>query len=195
MSFCTVGAPLTPIAPTSSPSTLIGRPPPYAATRASVGMPAKSDGSRWMKSKKSCVGTPNRAVYALFCAISMLRIGAPSMRRKALRLPPSSRTATFSDTPIVRAFATASSTICCASSEEILCFLITLAIGLSPFRLLRPHAGNTASSLDVGLLRWKAIPEHRPSAFGVRHRRFVLDHVPMLDQESIDDPNEVRHDP
>src|ERR1700750_3217630 len=55
MSFCTVGAPLTPIAPTSSPSTLIGRPPPYAATRASVGMPAKSDGSRWMKSKKSCV--------------------------------------------------------------------------------------------------------------------------------------------
>jgi hypothetical protein len=32
-------------------------------------MPAKSDGSPWIKLKKSCVGTPNRAVYALFCAI------------------------------------------------------------------------------------------------------------------------------
>src|SRR6185369_8429222 len=62
----------------------------------------------------------------------MLRIGAPSMRRKALRLPPSSSTATFSETPIVLAFATASSTIFCASSEEMLCFLTTLAIGPSP---------------------------------------------------------------
>src|SRR5258705_4992799 len=61
-SFCTVGAPLTPMAPTISPSTLIGKPPPYAATRVSVGMPAKSDGSRWIKLKKSCVETPNRAV-------------------------------------------------------------------------------------------------------------------------------------
>src|SRR5229473_1832881 len=76
-SFCTVGAPLTPIAPTTSPSTLMGNPPPHAATRASVGMPAKSDGSPWIKLKKSCVETPNRAVYALFCAISMQRIGAP----------------------------------------------------------------------------------------------------------------------
>src|SRR6266403_1459667 len=45
MSFCTMGAPLTPIAPTTSPFTLMGNPPPHAATRASVGMPAKSDGS------------------------------------------------------------------------------------------------------------------------------------------------------
>ena len=50
-SFCTVGAPLSPIAPTISPSTLMGNPPPYAATRASVGMPAKSDGSPWIKLK------------------------------------------------------------------------------------------------------------------------------------------------
>src|ERR1700752_1332225 len=42
---CTVGAPLTPIAPTTSPPTLMGNPPPYAATRASVGIPARSDGS------------------------------------------------------------------------------------------------------------------------------------------------------
>src|ERR1700730_5543143 len=61
-SFCTVGAPLSPIAPTTSPFTLMGNPPPYAATRASVGMPAKSDGSPWIKLKKSCVETPNRAV-------------------------------------------------------------------------------------------------------------------------------------
>src|SRR3984893_2278125 len=131
-SCCTVGAPLTPIAPTISPPTLIGKPPPYAATRASVGIPARSDGSRWIKLKKSWVETPNRAVYALFCAISMERIGAPSIRLKALRLPPSSRIATFSVTLISLAFATAASTIFCASSEEMLCFFPTLAIGLLP---------------------------------------------------------------
>src|ERR1700724_98214 len=51
MSFCTVGAPLSPIAPTTSPFTLMGNPPPHAAIRASVGMPAKSDGSLWIKLK------------------------------------------------------------------------------------------------------------------------------------------------
>src|SRR3984893_18128600 len=132
MSFCTVGAPLSPIAPTISPSTLMGNPPPHAAIRASVGMPAKSDGSPWIKLKRSCVETPNKAVYALFCAISMQRIGAPSIRLKALRLPPSSRIATFSLTSSALAFATAASTIFWASSEEILCFFITLAIGYLP---------------------------------------------------------------
>src|SRR6266478_1780940 len=132
MSFCTMGAPLTPIAPTTSPFTLMGNPPPHAATRASVGMPAKSDGSPWIKLKKSCVETPNRAVYAFFCAISMVGIEAPSIRLKALRLPPSSRIATFSLTPISLAFATAASTMFCASSEEMLCFFTTLAIGFPP---------------------------------------------------------------
>src|SRR6267142_5044880 len=132
MSFCTVGAPLSPIAPTTSPSNLMGNPPPHAAIRASVGMPANSDGSPWIKSKNSCVETPNKAVYALFCAISMVGIGAPSIRLKALRFPPSSRIATFSLTPISLAFATAASTIFCASSEEMLCFFTTLAIGLPP---------------------------------------------------------------
>src|SRR5437762_3699167 len=132
MSFCTVGAPLSPIAPTTSPFTLMGNPPPHAATRASVGIPAKSDGSPWIKLKKSCVETPNRAVYALFCAISMDRSGAPSIRLKALRLPPSSRIATFSQTPSSLAFATAASTILCASSEAMLCFFTTLAIGHLP---------------------------------------------------------------
>jgi hypothetical protein len=71
----------------------------HAAIRASVGTPAKSDGSLWIKLKNFCVETPNRAVYALFWAISMVGIGAPSIRPKALRLPPSSRIATFSLTP------------------------------------------------------------------------------------------------
>src|ERR1700721_3841574 len=108
----------------------MGSPPPHAATRASVGMPAKSDGSPVIKLKKSLVETPNRAVYAFFCAISLVGIEAPSIRLKALRLPPSSRIATFSVTPISLAFATAASTIFCASSEEMLCFFTTLAIGL-----------------------------------------------------------------
>src|SRR6266576_4332714 len=36
MSFCTVGAPLSPIAPTTSPFTLMGNPPPHAATYSST---------------------------------------------------------------------------------------------------------------------------------------------------------------
>src|ERR1700704_5507542 len=110
----------------------MGNPPPHAATRGSVGMPAKSDGSLWIKSKNSCVETPNRGVYALFCAISMVGIEAPSIRLKALRLPPSSRIATFSLTPSSVALATAAFTIFSASSEEILCFFTTLAIGHLP---------------------------------------------------------------
>src|SRR6202790_5626520 len=62
----------------------------------------------------------------------MVGSGAPSIRPKALRFPPSSRIATFSLTPISLAFATAASTIFCASSEEMLYFFTTLAIGLPP---------------------------------------------------------------
>src|SRR5882724_5294957 len=132
ISFCTVGAPLSPIAPTISPFTLMGNPPPHAATRANVGMPAKSDGSPWIKSKNSCVETPNRAVYALFCAISMVGIEAPSIRLNALRLPPSSRILSFSLTPSSLAFATASSTIFLASSEETLYFFTKSVIDFPP---------------------------------------------------------------
>src|SRR5439155_2367519 len=64
--------------------------------------------------------------------ISMVGIEAPSIRLKALRLPPSSRIATFSLTPSSVALATAAFTIFCASSEEILCFFTTLAIGHLP---------------------------------------------------------------
>src|SRR5258707_10297458 len=62
----------------------------------------------------------------------MVGIEAPSIRLKALRLPPSSRIATFSLTPSSVALATAAFTIFCASSEEILCFFTTLAIGHLP---------------------------------------------------------------
>src|SRR5438309_11922020 len=62
----------------------------------------------------------------------MVGIEAPSIRLKALRLPPSSRIATFSQTPSSLAFATAASTIFCASSAEMLCFFTTLAIGHLP---------------------------------------------------------------
>src|SRR3954468_2003785 len=68
----------------------------------------------------------------------MVGIEAPSIRLKALRLPPSSRIATFSLTPSSLAFATAASTIFCASSEEMLYFFTTLAIGyLPPLNMLR----------------------------------------------------------
>jgi hypothetical protein len=41
----------------------------------------------------------------------------------------------------------------------------------------------------------KAIAEHGPTALGFGLRRFVLNHVPVLDQESIDHAYEVPHDP
>src|SRR2546425_11934032 len=62
----------------------------------------------------------------------MVGIEAPSIRLKALRLPPSSRIATFSLTPSSVALATAAFTIFSASSEEMLCFFTTLAIGHLP---------------------------------------------------------------
>src|SRR5882757_7046528 len=62
----------------------------------------------------------------------MVGIEAPSIRLKALRLPPSSRIATFSLMLSSLAFATAASTIFCASSEEMLYFFTTFAIGLTP---------------------------------------------------------------
>src|SRR6202163_3157745 len=62
----------------------------------------------------------------------MVGMEAPSIRLKALRLPPSSRIATFSLTPSSLAFATDASTIFCASSEEMPCFFTMSAIGVTP---------------------------------------------------------------
>jgi len=84
-SFCTAGAPLKPDRPDNFSSTLIGNPPPKPPHAKVWGCPPKSDGSV-DKVEKVCVETPNRAVYALFSAISMQRIGArPSA--EALRFP------------------------------------------------------------------------------------------------------------
>src|SRR5437879_2343889 len=112
----------------------MGKPPPYAATRASVGMPAKSDGSPWIKLKRSCVETPNRAVYALFCAISMDRIGAPSIRLNALRLPRHRESLRSRERQFLWLSLPLHPPFFCASSEEMLCFFTTLAIGQLPPR-------------------------------------------------------------
>src|SRR5882762_7840718 len=91
----------------------------------------------------------------------MVGIGAPSIRLNAFRLPPSSRIATFSVTPISLAFATAAFTIFCASSEEMLCFFTTSAIGhlplfqsaLAPFVLFNDNRLNLMVSQDFRFLR------------------------------------------
>jgi hypothetical protein len=131
MSFCTLGAPLTPIAPTISPSTLMGNPPPHAATRGSVGMPAKSDGFALDKVEKllrdaeqSCVRLIPRNLDG--------RDRGPIHPAKALRMPASSGIATFSATPISLALAIALSAIFRASSQEMLYFFTAFAIGYLP---------------------------------------------------------------
>jgi len=72
--------------------------------------------------KNSCVEDAEPAGVRLFCAISMVGIGGPLHRLKALELPPSSRMVTFSLNAF-SAFATAAFTIFCASSEEMSLFL------------------------------------------------------------------------
>src|SRR5258705_13730069 len=118
----------------------------------------------------------------------MVGIEAPSIRPKALRLPASSRMVTFSLTPSSLAFAIAAFTIFCANSEEMPCFVITLVIGSSQFCVY--CALNPARRLDR-----KPIPEHRPTAPGFGLGGFVLNHVPVLHKDSVDDTNEVRNDP
>src|SRR5712672_1045972 len=173
----------------------MGNPPPHAAVRGSVGMPANSDGSLWMKLKKSCVETPKRAVYALRCAISMVGTDAPSIRPKALRLPPSSRIATFSVTPSCWAFASAAFTMFCASSWGMLCFLTTLVMSFVPPPDMCCGLIDQLALCHCPSLSRKAVAEHGPTALRFGLRRFVLNHVPMLDQNSIDHTNEVRNDP
>src|SRR5205807_3951638 len=57
---------------------------------------------------------------------------SPIHPAKGLEIAPSSRIATFSRMPSSLAFATAASTIFCASSEAMLCSFTTLAIGHLP---------------------------------------------------------------
>src|SRR5260370_7359812 len=97
----------------------------------------------------------------------MVGIGAPSIRPKALRLPPSSRMVTFSLTPISLAFATAASTIFCASSKEILCFFTTLGIGFFPpfgtyYVLIVPHFAESRRPL-MRFSRQPSLPPPAPN--------------------------------
>src|SRR5437868_6105305 len=41
----------------------------------------------------------------------------------------------------------------------------------------------------------KRVAEHRPAALGLLLSRLVLDDVPMLDEDSVLDPEDVRRDP
>ena len=63
--------------------------------------PAARGASSLMKSCQPCVGIPKpTAVYALSCATCVESRAAPSMREKALRLPPVSAMAMHIGTPI-----------------------------------------------------------------------------------------------
>jgi len=88
--------------------------------------------SSWDKVEKLLRGDAEQSRVRLILRNLNGRIEVPSIRLKALRLPPSSRIATFSLTPSSLALATAAFTIFCASSEEMLCFFTTLAIGFPP---------------------------------------------------------------
>jgi hypothetical protein len=133
------GRPAQPDPPTISPSTLMGNPPPHAATRESVGMPAKSDGSPWIKLKKSCVETPNGAVYDR----------GPIHPAECLEIAPVIENRCVFANANFSGFCHGCIHLFYASSEEMLCFFTTLAIGLVPpfdmcCVLIIPHSRNRA---------------------------------------------------
>jgi hypothetical protein len=68
---------------------------------------------------------------------------------KGLEVTPVIEIATFSRTPISPAFATAASTIFCASSEEMLCFFTTLVVVMAQDYMLLTAS---ASARELGLL-------------------------------------------
>src|SRR5919198_2795400 len=81
----------------------------------------KSGWFGWHSGARSLVDMSNdRAVYALFWAMSIDPSQAPSMRAKAVRLLPSSTTAMFIGTPISSALARAPSTTSCAALSVML---------------------------------------------------------------------------
>src|SRR5712672_572442 len=109
----------------------------------------------------------------------MVGIEAPSIRLKALRLPPSSRIATFSATPSSLAFATAVFTIFCASSEEMLYLFTTSAIGLAPLDMCcalsacTSHSNDDLSELAVVLQIAMSFHYGRSSGHGFEPRPVV----------------------
>src|ERR1700730_12077991 len=89
-------------------------------------------------------------------------MGAPSIRANALKFPPSSRTPTFSGTPMARAFTRTASTIRCASSDEILFFSMTLDM-ISPRVCLKAQIGALPAVASRIVLRSDVFNAKRPN--------------------------------
>jgi len=81
----------------------------------------------------------------------------------------------------------------------MLCFLTTFSHWTFSLRLLRVEPARVRATPlpPIHLERATAETDRRTSAtaLGFGLRRFVFNHVPMLDQESINHTNEVRNDP
>src|SRR6202011_5325464 len=116
----------------------------------------------------------------------MVGIGAPSIRLKAFRLPPSSRIATFSVTPISLAFATAASTIFCASSEEMLYFFTTLAIGLPPHLICFARWSGALKAIEI----WTSRVQKESRVFNEQLRVLVVRAVIGV---GVDDQLRIRY--
>src|SRR6476660_7965803 len=116
----------------------------------------------------------------------MVGIEAPSIRLKALRLPPSSRIATFSLTPSSLAFATAASTIFCASSEEMLYFFTTLAIGLTPHLICFARWSGALGVIEI----WTSRVQKQSRVFDEELRVLVVRAVIGV---GVDDQLRIRH--
>src|SRR3569832_140342 len=112
---CETAPPDMPMAPTISPPERSGTPPANVA-------------STWFVSSRPGAGAPglqysqiaslfasnSTAVLAFLSAMSIEPRTAPSIRRKAFRCPPASRTAMFTATLMSVAFAMAAATTACA---------------------------------------------------------------------------------
>src|SRR5271157_4529126 len=116
-----------PMAPTISPFSMIGKPPPNTTSRGVWVMPCSSGGSSLMKANQAWVGIEyEAAVNALSCAIWIDSFGAPSMRANALRSPLSSATAMHIFSLSSVAFFAAATTAFSAISASMLFLTIVM---------------------------------------------------------------------
>jgi hypothetical protein len=132
MSFCTVGAPLTPIAPTTSPFTVTGNPPPHAAMRENVGIAGQKRRVALDKVEKILRRDAEQSCVRFILRHLNGRDRRPVHPAERLEISGIIENHDFSLTPISLAFATAAATIFCASSKEMLCFFTRLSIGHLP---------------------------------------------------------------
>src|SRR6266849_5658387 len=138
--------------PITMPSTVMGTPPLRLISLPDVAIASFTSTSADMPPVGARLDT---ADIALRVAESVLRNLAPSMRRKARRLPPSSTTAMHCGTPMAAAFATAASMIIKAPSwvRRKCCFTAVLLIWLSPIDVTRSfprleQRGNSGIDVD-----------------------------------------------